>query len=576
VSASDPGEGDERGAGGQPGALCARGVADEFVRAYSARNPLLALDTSPGQCDGTLADYGPDGVTEFDDIVRRSLAELRSVTPDGDPDPRLNRLLRERLTILADRHEAGLAWSDLNAFHSPLHEPALLLERMPLGTPELWSCFLRRMSLVPAALDGLARRYRVGASRGQVPARHQVLLCADMCERWGCPDGADGRLRALALRRLRSASAPGTTSRDRIVDAADRADQAYAAFAGFLRSELAPVANPTEAVGRDHLQLDMRLHTGADLNLDDAYDWGWHELGLVSAARDSAALQIDGAGRVDEAMAILDSDPAYIADGPEGYRRRLEGIAASGLEKAAAVFDIAPQLRSFRIELLRPDGPPGGYYPPSEGFQVGGKVIWRSLPASLSIWRDPVFVFHELIPGHHLQIGYTVLHSERFSAFQRFAARIPGHHEGWGLYAEKLMDELGAFQDPGSRLGMLDARLLRTVRLVIDIGLHAELPIPDNVWGWRVGGRWTRPAVEELLAARTSLPPANRKTEADRYCGWPGQASSYLLGERAWCRGRETALRRRADSFDLKAFHMAGLDLGPIGLDQLTGELAAL
>lgn len=496
--------------------------------------------------------------------------------PDDDPDPRLNRLLRERLTILADRHEAGLAWCDLNAFHSPLHEPPLLLERMPLLTPELWSCFLRRMTLVPAALDDLAQRYRVGVSRRHVPARHQVLLCADLCERWGSPDGAGGRLRALALRRLRSAGIPRTGVTDRIVDAADRADQAYAAFAGFLRRELAPVATPSEAVGRDHLQLDLRLHTGGDVNLDDAYEWGWHELGLVSAARDSVARQISGAGRVDEAMAILDSNPAYIADSTEGYRRRLEEIAGSGLEKAAAVFDIAPQLRSFRIELLRPDGPPGGYYPPSEGFEVGGKVIWRSLPASLSIWRDHVFVFHELIPGHHLQIGHTVLHSERFSAFQRFAARIPGHHEGWGLYAERLMDELGAFQDPGSRLGMLDARLLRTMRLVIDIGLHAGLPIPDNVWGWRVGGRWTRPVVEELLTARTSLPPANRKTEADRYCGWPGQASSYLLGERAWCRGREKAKRQGAHRFDLKAFHMAALDLGPVGLDQLAGELAAL
>jgi len=152
---------------------------------------------------------------------------------------------------------------------------------------------------------------------------------------------------------------------------------------------------------------------------------------------------------------------------------------------------------------------------------------------------------------------------------------VSGHGEGWALYAERLMDELGYLPDPGDLMGLLDSQLLRAVRVVVDLGVHLSLRVPGDS-RWRPGETWDATAAWEYLRARSQTSDAMLRYELNRYLGWPGQAPSYKLGERIWLQAREDAKARQGAGFSLKEFHSKALALGSIGLDPLREALARL
>jgi uncharacterized protein (DUF885 family) len=178
-------------------------------------------------------------------------------------------------------------------------------------------------------------------------------------------------------------------------------------------------------------------------------------------------------------------------------------------------------------------------------------------------------VYHEAVPGHHLQLGRVRVLGDRLCRYRRNTI-VSGHIEGWALYAERLMDELGAYEDdsPG-RLGFLSFQMLRAARVVIDIGLHLGFARPD-------GTEWTAENARTMLVEQAALSDAFAASEVDRYLGWPAQAICYKLGEREWLAAREEARGRWGPSFDLKRWHTAALDLGSLGLAQLRTQLSSI
>jgi uncharacterized protein (DUF885 family) len=177
------------------------------------------------------------------------------------------------------------------------------------------------------------------------------------------------------------------------------------------------------------------------------------------------------------------------------------------------------------------------------------------------------------VPGHHLQLGQLRVAGDRLSRFSRLSG-VSGHSEGWALYAERLADELGWHTDPGTRLGMLKASAMRAARVVIDIGIHLDLPIPPEEAG-RHGPRWSFQTASEVLADRGRIAAHRLHPEVVRYCGMPAQATSYKLGERAWLAARDEARDRLGARFDRKQWHTAALALGPVGLATLAETLRA-
>jgi uncharacterized protein (DUF885 family) len=282
-------------------------------------------------------------------------------------------------------------------------------------------------------------------------------------------------------------------------------------------------------------------------------------------------------GSVEDAVAALDADPLRNLRSKEAFRDWMQQLADETVHDLADVhFDIPQPVR--RIEcMIAPTTDGGVYYtPPTEDFSRPGRMWW-SVPeenTTFTTWREVTTVYHEGVPGHHLQIGQTAFRHDLLNRYLRMMCWVSGHGEGWALYAERLMDELGYLSDPGNRLGMLDMQGFRAGRVIVDIGIHLELEIPgDNAFGFHPGERWTPALVHEFMRQHSRVSDAELRYEVNRYLGWPAQAPSYKVGERLWLQARDEAKARKGAEFNLKDFHSAALNLGSIGLDPLMAAL---
>jgi uncharacterized protein (DUF885 family) len=554
-------------------------LADRYVDELAELHPIAATYLGIPGHDHRLPDMSPAGYDAIADHARRTLAALDAATLDDEAERVAKEAMAERLGLELERYDAGHETSKLNVLSSGLHSVRMVFDLMPLGSEEAAGNVAARLDAVPRALRQYRETLLDAASRGHVSARHQMIEVAKQCDIWTDPDG-DNFWPGLVRRVVDSGDLPATlVSQLEAGGAAARA--ATIEFGQFLREELAPHGRATQAAGRDRYQLASRYFLGATVDLEETYAWGFAELHRLETEMRAVAAQIAGSGAsIDDAVATLDADPARTIKGKEAFRDWMQGLADQSIADLHGThFDIPEPVR--RIECcIAPTSDGVIYYTgPSEDFTRPGRMWW-AVPQgidSFSTWREVTTVFHEGVPGHHLQIAQTAYRSDVLNRWQRLLAGCSGHAEGWALYAERLMDELGYLADPGDKLGMLDAQAFRAARVIVDIGMHLELPVPvDNPFGFHPGEIWTPELGWEFMRAHCRIPDENLRFELNRYLGWPGQAPSYKVGERIWLQARDEAKARKGADFDLKAFHRAALDLGGLGLDPLRAALARL
>src|SRR5262249_1775033 len=199
-----------------------------------------------------------------------------------------------------------------------------------------------------------------------------------------------------------------------------------------------------------------RNFLGTTLDLADTYEWGWHELRRLEEQMAATAAQILPGEPLPAVYAALDADPDHRIAGAENFRGWIQELADRTIDELAGThFDPPDPLR--RIACRTPPVPGTAYYlAPAEDLSRPGTIWWYVSDAEVVTWTALGTLFHEGVPGHHLQLGANVLNSGRLNRFQRISAELhPGHSEGWGLYAERLMDELGFYRTPAHRLGMM-------------------------------------------------------------------------------------------------------------------------
>jgi uncharacterized protein (DUF885 family) len=279
---------------------------------------------------------------------------------------------------------------------------------------------------------------------------------------------------------------------------------------------------------------------------------------------------------VPEVIDHLERDPARSIEGVDAFRAWLQDLLDHTIAELDGVhFDIPEPVKRVEAMIAPPGGAAAMYYTgPSEDFSRPGRTWYPTLGRTVfPLWGEVSICYHEGVPGHHLQIGQVRYLADRLTRYQRTLAGSSGHAEGWALYAERLMGELGYLDDPAYELGMLRAQAMRAVRVIVDIGLHLGLSIPAGE-SYHPGERWTPELALPFVIEHSYFPPDFMASEVDRYLGLPGQAISYKVGEREWLAARDDARAREGAGFDLKAFHQRALDLGPMGLTQLRRELA--
>jgi uncharacterized protein (DUF885 family) len=249
----------------------------------------------------------------------------------------------------------------------------------------------------------------------------------------------------------------------------------------------------------------------------------------------------------------------------------MQDLSDKAVDELSGHFDIYEPMRRLEC-LIAPTHEGGIYYTgPSDDFARPGRMWW-SVPEgedSFTTWKEATTVYHEGVPGHHLQVATATYRRELLNNWRRNICWVSGHGEGWALYAERLMEELGYLADPGDRMGMLDAQRMRAARVVFDIGVHLELEVPER-WG---SGTWTPEKGYEFLRRNIAISKGQLDFEFTRYLGWPGQAPSYKLGQKLWEEIRDERRRREGAAFDIKAFHSQALNLGSVGLDTLRRAL---
>jgi uncharacterized protein (DUF885 family) len=551
-------------------------ISDRYVEQLAALDPVGATRSGVPGHDDEMTDYSPDGVDARALLARDTLAALEQAPRADDRDRRAADVMAERLRVGLDQYAAGERFRDLRVIGSPVQGIRDCFDLMAFDTREDWETAAARMERVPEGIASLELTLREGMSRGVVSARRQALACAQQAATWGGEtEGTDPFFVALVDKYSAIKLGNGALE-TRLEHAAQAATAAYGRLARFLRDDYAPVASTHDPVGEERYTLFARAFLGLQPDLQETYEWGWEELGRIEHAMREVGERILPGVPLNEVIEHLESAPERVIDGVDEFRNwNQELIDRTIAELDGTHFDIAPPLHRCEAMIAPAGGAAAMYYTgPSEDFSRPGRTWYPTLGKTrFPLWREVSTCYHEAVPGHHLQVAQTRHLGDALSRYQRVYGFVSGHGEGWALYAERLMGELGYLDDPAFELGMLSAQAMRAVRVVVDIGMHLELPIPPHE-RYHPDERWTPELALPFVIERSMFPPDFMRSEVDRYLGWPGQAISYKVGERVWLDARAAAKQRHGADFDLKAFHMYALDLGGMGLAPLQAELA--
>ncbi|MER7621117.1 DUF885 domain-containing protein [Streptomyces sp. NPDC126503] len=556
-----------------------RQVADDYVDALIALDPITGTHLGVKECAGRLPDFSPAGQEAVAGLARRTLALLdeaeRRPGAESDAERRCARLLRERLTAALAVHDADEGLRAVSNMRSPAHSVRLVFTVMPTETEEDWRAVAARLSAVPDALEGYRASLALGLERKLFAGPRPTATFVGQLTEWAGGSGRRGCFEEFAAAR------PDTLPealRAELAEAGRTANAAVASLRDWMRDVYAPAAaHAPDTVGRERYQRWTRYFNGTDLDLDQAYAYGWSEYHRLLAEMRTEADRILPGSDPWEALAHLDEHGTHI-EGVEEVRVWLQRLMDEAIEALDGThFELAERVRKVESRIAPPGGAAAPYYTgPSEDFSRPGRT-WLPVDGQT---RFPVYDlvstwYHEGVPGHHLQIAQWAHVADRLSRYQATVGGVSANAEGWALYAERLMDELGFLPDAERRLGYLDAQMMRACRVIVDIGMHLELEIPADS-PFHPGERWTPELAQEFFQRHSSRPPAFVESEMTRYLSVPGQAIGYKLGERAWLLGRENARAAHGDAFDAKAWHMAALSQGPLGLDDLVEEISRL
>jgi uncharacterized protein (DUF885 family) len=513
-------------------------LSDSYVEKSARLSPMSATYLGITDLNDQLDDFSIEGRAVKADLTRATLAQLATLEPIDEIDRVTKSVMQERLTSSLELHDSFETHILFNVLTSPPANIRQVFEMMPKETAHDFENIAKRLLAVDKAHLSWVSTIDTLAKKGKTAAQRQIDGIAKQLESY-----ANGGYVGMAKTFDPEGKYPA------IHEAAKAAAKSAAETATYLRGTYMALATPNDAVGAERYAVWALYFTGSNLDLRATYEWGLADLAQITERMWKVAAKIKpDAKTLREVADYLDNAPEYKIHGKDAIIKQLLDFTQTAVTQLDGThFDIDDRMK-FCDARLAPEGSASApyYMSPSEDMSRPG-TTWLPLLGKdeVSWWHLASTWYHEAVPGHHLQIATSVLERERLSRFQRFGASISGYSEGWALYAERFMDDLGAFDEPGIEMGFLSAQALRATRIVIDIGMHLGYTDENGrVWD-AVSGR-------EALMNRALLDESHATSETDRYLGWPGQAISYKVGERAWIAAREDAKKRLGSEFSLK------------------------
>lgn len=543
-------------------------AADSVVERWCALSPMSATAFGVPGREEELDDFSPESVdrtVEFWSEVRQEISNLEA---KSDDDSLALLVMRERVesTIELERHREPVR--TFGVISSPAMEIRQIFEMMPSSTSGDAEVIAKRLLAVESSIESWRHTLvKASATKEFTASRHATGVAKQMQEI------AQGGFRTLVTRVAQETGVDLESSG--LASAANSASAAYNDVAQWLEGVYAPMSEASPYVGVERYRRWVRHHTGLDLEPEETYEWGWQELASINARMWTIAESLfPSASSLAEVARNLDVDPRYVVHGTDELLARLRSFTDATIERLGGrEFTIDDRVRFCDVRLAPEGSAAAPYYiPPSEDLSRPGTTWFPTLGKDeFAWWRQVSTWYHEAVPGHHLEEGTIVINSHRLSRFQRLMAWNSGWGEGWALYAEQLMDELGGYSEPAYEFGYLQGQALRAARVVVDIGMHLQLSVPKDFGdlgqlGDVAGQTWTPEMAVATLVERAVEPVDFAESEVERYLAIPGQAISYKVGQREWLAAREEMRVAQGDSFSLREFHDRALALGPIGL----------
>ncbi len=539
-----------------------------------------------------MDDYSPAGEGAIRAAYSRARQKLKGLMPAGSEGDKLSRAV-VAATLDNGLRSASIAYGRINPFHFAGHVPYVvnqlagphidglnvMMEQQSLQTPHAVDAWIEKLASFPKAFAGVIEKMRADRAAGCVPPRILLEKTLPVIDAFLAGRAEDQPLIRALADRMAAAGLAGQT-REAAVRRATLAleRQARPAFAA-LRAEvsaLLPVGRPDAEAGLWAQPEGSALYAANVRALGDTRmsPEEVHRLGLEEVARITAqmnellAKQGLTQGSIGARMSKLAYDPAnQFADSDAGRAELLDYVRAKvgmaeGLYSQFLPEALIPRqaLVVKRVPVATQNGAPGGFYdgPSLDGTRPG--TYWINLRdmAAVARFRLPTLSFHEGVPGHHTQGAVAGMLGEA-PLLVRIAS-FNAYQEGWALYAEQLMAELGAYaDDPLGDLGRLQDELFRAVRLVVDTGLHHK--------------RWSREQAIQTMQDLTGIAATRVTAEVERYMAWPGQALGYKLGQLRLLELRQAFLKRNGPQADLRQFHAIVLEAGPMPLDLVADRL---
>lgn len=538
-------------------------LSNEWVKQLAKKYPSYAtyLGFPGGERD--MDDHSPEALKQSRDDASEQIRKLEALNPQDEVDEVSKDALLQELQKEVKTYDAGLYFRDLNNIASPAQGIRDIFDLSATATETDWDNLAARMNKVAESLRGYAETLRVSIKNSDAPAKRQVEEVIGQVKQI---TAVDGFFREFAKNAKAETGELPESLKQELSKAAEAATAGYAEFGEFLKNELLPNASAKDAIGRERYALLSERFLGAVIDPDETYEWGREELARIVAEQQEVANIIKPGASIEEAFEILDKDPKSKLNGTAELQKWMQNLSDQAIEKMNGVhFDIAEPITKLEC-MIAPTKHGGIYYTgPTDDFSRPGRMWW-SVPEGVTefnTWRETTTVYHEGVPGHHLQIAQSVYVKDQLNDWRRLAAGTSGHAEGWALYAERLMEKFGFLDDPADRMGMLDGQRMRAARVVLDIGVHTE---KQKLTG---GGVWDFDYALDFMTKNVNLSPEFVRFEVTRYFGWPGQAPSYKVGQRIWEQILADYQARKGTSFSLKEFHQVALNLGGLGLDTL-------
>jgi len=536
-------------------------LSEEYVLASAKFSPMGATALGIPGSDHLLDDFSIEHETEAVNYARDVVARANALTPIDDIDRIAKNVLVDRLQSRISLFESGESLYRFSPISNPISAIRSIFTIMKVDSPEDIANVTSRLLAAEASIESWKSTLIAMANKGKVVAKRQTTVVAEQARVHG-----DGGYSQMAMDFDSEKKYPELHA------ASLKAEAALLALSSWLLETYLPLCVEADGIGEASYAPWAEHFTGAKLDLRATYEWGVADLKAINDRMEKAAAKLGLSGMsLKDVADYCEQAELHRIEGTDALLQKLKDFTQEAIAKLDGVyFDIDPRIK-FCDAKLAPEGSAAApyYMPPSEDLSRPGTTWYPTLGHTrFNFWDIASTWYHEAVPGHHLQCATAVIEADRLSRYQRTDAWISGYGEGWALYAERFMDELGAFDDPAIELGYLSGQALRAARIVVDIGMHCGYKDFD-------GNIWNAESAYNLLVERGMLAPDFAKSEIERYLGWPGQAISYKVGERVWMKVREDAKARLGSNFDIKAWHNYALKIGPMGLDMFEKEMAS-